>query len=343
MSLILDIVSFLSTVSGSMHSCRRTAPIPQDFIFALSDVSLTSSDLRSHLKPIIPPSISHIPVLPTSTPTNNLDFPFPADFDHVTKLLVPDESPNETQEGERRRHIPGTLPAFPSNHAWKSTPLFIHREFDPLKLREQSIKEGLSAEKALRRLMLARQQGLGLATPFDNDASQSTQPAPTTHPRSSKKPPKKVRFAPKHPKLIEWEKAMKEMMEYDKQELEKAEKAEKDEAEEVEEKGDEQNKPDDHLANRPEAEPTMTTLEEDILMDFGELGSPKDPTTTIGLFEDELDEDGNLRMDGIVPDVEVAKPVKRRRKWIVDRPMLDLSMIVNSNQKYWRDGSGGMG
>ena len=52
-------------------------------------------------------------------------------------------------------HIPPNFPAYPSQHTYKSAPVFSKREEDPRKIRELAMEEGRLAEESIRRLLSA--------------------------------------------------------------------------------------------------------------------------------------------------------------------------------------------
>jgi len=133
--------NFLDIVSLSMVSSRRTTPIPQDFVQALSELDYAPSDLQRHLRYPIPHSVS----CPALQPPNPARREFP-DLDRVLgqDLCIPIQS--------YFPHIPSHFPALPSAHTWRITPHTTLRESDPRKLRELAAQEGVLAEKALRNL-----------------------------------------------------------------------------------------------------------------------------------------------------------------------------------------------
>jgi len=55
----------------------------------------------------------------------------------------------------KRPYIPKHFPSFPSQHAYKDTPTYTEREVDVTKIREHATQEGVLAEQALRKLMIA--------------------------------------------------------------------------------------------------------------------------------------------------------------------------------------------
>jgi len=133
-----------------MLSCRRSQPVPQDFIFALAQQGITSSSLEPHLDIPIPPSITQ-PTIPPPPPEE----PPPPNLE---QLLGPDLS--GAAEKARRRYIPAHLPNLPSRHTWQATPVYPARETDPRKIRERATEEGIMAEQALRKLMAANKSGM---------------------------------------------------------------------------------------------------------------------------------------------------------------------------------------
>ncbi|KAK7522008.1 transcription factor TFIID complex subunit 8 C-term-domain-containing protein [Phyllosticta citriasiana] len=140
---------FLTDVRISMHTARRTTPLPTDFALALAHTGYTSSDLEPHLKLGIPPEITQPPLPPPPRPES----PPPKLEELLGKEL------SGASEKATRAWIPNHLPAFPSKHTWQSTPLYPNRETDPRKIREQAAQEGILAEQALRKLMAANRSG----------------------------------------------------------------------------------------------------------------------------------------------------------------------------------------
>ena len=128
-----------------MLSCRRTRPIPQDYLRALHTHQLTLSSLLPHLDSIITPI--------ESQPTLSLDR---TRTDDVSKELPFVEATlNGTSNLPSTPFIPQHFPHFPGKHTYKATSEFIDRDQDPRKLRERATEEGRLGEEALRRLVSA--------------------------------------------------------------------------------------------------------------------------------------------------------------------------------------------
>ncbi|KAF2840248.1 hypothetical protein M501DRAFT_911077, partial [Patellaria atrata CBS 101060] len=144
--------SFLSDVTRSMHTCRRTTPLPQDFIHALATREITPSSLYPHLELPLPPSIVQ-PTIPPPPPTVP-----PPDTRRLETVLGNDLSGKA--EKSTKNFIPTHFPAFPPKHTFHATPVFAARETDPRKIRELATQEGILAEQALRKLMAAQKSGL---------------------------------------------------------------------------------------------------------------------------------------------------------------------------------------
>ena len=128
-----------------MLAARRTQPLPQDFLYALSAHQLSLGELLEHLDPPVKASQTQ-PRLLVDTQTTYTDTR--ADEAAILSLLrqqktVPDLVP----------HVPRGFPALPSQHTYKAEPVFPHREFDPKKIRERATEEGRLSEEALRRLV----------------------------------------------------------------------------------------------------------------------------------------------------------------------------------------------
>jgi transcription initiation factor TFIID subunit 8 len=143
--------NFTDNVRTSMSSARRTVPLPHDFIHALKSVGLTGSGvLEQHLDTgDIPASLlqpSFAPPEPAEPPPPDLE-----------GMLGPELSGRA--EKESRKYIPAHFPAFPPKHTWMATPVYAKREVDPHTIRERAAKEGVEAEKSLRRLMEQKKEG----------------------------------------------------------------------------------------------------------------------------------------------------------------------------------------
>ena len=134
---------FLSSVRQSMLSCRRTQPIPQDYLHALQTHQLTLRSLLVHLDPPVAPPKSQVPfdLKPAVPVDQTIELPFlaviPAQISVTTSLS----------------HIPPNLPPSPSIHTYRATENFVKREHDPKRIREHATEEGRLGEEALRRLM----------------------------------------------------------------------------------------------------------------------------------------------------------------------------------------------
>lgn len=142
---------FSSTVSKSMIASRRKQPEPIDFSKAMASFGHVPSTLAQDLKAEIPVNIAQAPILPSSEPDEALD------ISKAQELLSRDLG--GATEKRKQAWIPSHMPDFPSQHTYKDTPIVEEHEKDARKVREQATKEGMLAEQALRRLMLARQKG----------------------------------------------------------------------------------------------------------------------------------------------------------------------------------------
>ena len=133
---------YLADVRQSMLSCRRTQPIPQDFLQSLHTHQLSLRSLLLHLDPPVSPSRTQFPL--------QTDIAQDSDEQHL-RLLGPllNEDPNE----KLRAYIPRHFPELPSKHTYKATPEFPEHEQDPRKVREKATEEGRLGEEALRRLV----------------------------------------------------------------------------------------------------------------------------------------------------------------------------------------------
>lgn len=127
-----------------MTSCRRVQPIPQDFLHALYTNQISLRSLIPQLRPPVPPDKSQF-VLEVE-PTAQEEAADPA----VLRRILNDEPAEQVTS-----HIPSNFPAFPSQHTYKSAPVFSKREEDPRKIRELAMEEGRLAEESIRRLLSA--------------------------------------------------------------------------------------------------------------------------------------------------------------------------------------------
>lgn len=137
---------FLANVRQSMLACRRTQPIPQDFLQSLHLHQLSLRSLLPHLDPPVPPSQSQ-PLLPLDDVAPTLQF---------QRLPVLDFALNNESKTGKSTYIPKSFPSFPSEHTYKATPNVPVRENNPRKMRERAIEEGRLGEAALRKLVNAR-------------------------------------------------------------------------------------------------------------------------------------------------------------------------------------------
>ena len=150
----------LADVRQSMLSCRRTEPIPQDFLQALHTHQLSLRSLIPHLDPPVPPERSQFPL--QSEPVQEDEY-------QQLRLLGPilNDTPNE----QLKSYVPQHFPELPSSHTYKSTTDFPNRDVDPRKVRERATEEGRLGEEALRRLV-----GASSRTPAtDSQQCQSLQ------------------------------------------------------------------------------------------------------------------------------------------------------------------------
>lgn len=58
-----------------------------------------------------------------------------------------------------KSYVPYHFPKFPSQHAYMNTPTYTKRETDAMRIREHATQEGILAEQALRKLMIAGKAG----------------------------------------------------------------------------------------------------------------------------------------------------------------------------------------
>lgn len=147
---------FGTHIRNAMHAQRRVQPTAQDFAIALAHMepenTRTASDFKDTLRRILPESVSY-PSIPNPDP----QLPPIPDF-HA--LLATDAEGKKTHLVPPARHyIPKHFPPLPATHTWMDTPKVVERETNTRKMREMATKEGLDAEKALRRLATAAKAG----------------------------------------------------------------------------------------------------------------------------------------------------------------------------------------
>ncbi|OQO06073.1 hypothetical protein B0A48_08661 [Cryoendolithus antarcticus] len=135
-------LSILTDVREGMDAQRRATPTATDFSWALSRVGSTRSpaQLHDYMKSGLPEPISYPPLLDPSPALATAP-----DFSSLLQPLI--ERP--------LAYVPPHFPSLPSQHAWKSTPVFASRETDARKIREKATEEGKLAEGALRKLAAA--------------------------------------------------------------------------------------------------------------------------------------------------------------------------------------------
>lgn len=143
--------NFTDQLRKSMTTARRTTALPHDYIYALNSVGLAGSGvLESHLDTGgVPLSV----LQPTFAPPEPAEPPPP----ELEGMLGPELSGRADKEN--KKYIPTHFPAFPPKHTWKSTPVYAEREADPHAIREKAAKEGIEAERSLRKLMDKKKDG----------------------------------------------------------------------------------------------------------------------------------------------------------------------------------------
>ena len=148
-----DLLHLLSSIRQSMHNCRRTQPIPQDFEHAFRTHNVAIDSLRPFIRPPRSPRkpSPHLPTPPPEEPQPRSNFPF-----------LDDELSEKKQENDSA-HIPKHFPKFPSKHTYQQTDVFTKREIDPRKVREQATEEGRLGEEALRKLARAAKDSQALS------------------------------------------------------------------------------------------------------------------------------------------------------------------------------------
>ena len=140
---------FLLHVRQTMLACRRSRPIPEDFLQALHLNSLSLTALLPHLDPPVPSSASQKPL--TFDTSSGDDAEKRAFAASSAQTLFQ----NQDQE-QRSAYIPSHFPALPGKHSYRETIELPTRERDPKRIREQATEEGRLGEEALRRLLSSR-------------------------------------------------------------------------------------------------------------------------------------------------------------------------------------------
>lgn len=133
---------YLADVRRSMLSCRRTQPIPQDFLQALHTHQLSLRSLLPHLNPPVPPERSQFPIHSE-----------PAQEDEHQQLRFLGSILNSAEEEQAKTYVPKHFPDLPSKHTYRATAEFPSLDVDPRKVRERATEEGRLGEEALRRLV----------------------------------------------------------------------------------------------------------------------------------------------------------------------------------------------
>jgi hypothetical protein len=147
----------------------RTSPTPHDFILALKEFGLSSSNLQAHLELYSVPAVTQPPVpvdLLTEVQPSKLDTVLGPDL--VLSFSTSGSSKSNAQRRTFAKFIPKHLPELPSLHTWQSTNLWTNErdgkreegELDARKIREKATEEGVLAERALRRLLLASKKSV---------------------------------------------------------------------------------------------------------------------------------------------------------------------------------------
>lgn len=144
-----DMTHFCARIVHSMTTCRRRQPLPQDFINALAQFNLTPSSLEPDLHVPAPPAIFQTPVQPPPP-----EPPAPPSLEPILR-----DELSGAAEKRLHHYVPSHFPSFPSQHAYKDTAIYVQRETDARKIREQATQEGMLAEQALRKLMRASKVG----------------------------------------------------------------------------------------------------------------------------------------------------------------------------------------
>ncbi len=145
-----------------MTSCRRVQPIPQDFLHALHTQQLSLRSLIPQLHSPVPPDKSQF----------SLEVE-PIARDEAANAAVLRRILNDEPSAQRNKYIPPNFPAYPSQHTYKSTPVFSKREEDPRRIRELAMEEGRLAEESIRRLLGATSGHISANLKADGCAKKS--------------------------------------------------------------------------------------------------------------------------------------------------------------------------
>lgn len=138
-------VSFSTSVRQSMLHCRRTQPLPHDFLQSLHEHQLSLRALLPHLDPPVPAVKSQFSLAREIAVLEQQRQP-PA----LNPLL------HDHPDASTRPYIPKTFPAFPSEHTYRATPDVPTLHHDPRSIRERATEEGRLGEAALRKLVSSR-------------------------------------------------------------------------------------------------------------------------------------------------------------------------------------------
>ncbi|KAG0380518.1 hypothetical protein BGX24_007713 [Mortierella sp. AD032] len=139
----------------------RTRPDINDLEQAFSDMNLKPSSLDTYIKTA---SQSKTPLL--RGPLQEILAKPQRKKEKKTLLLdsdIEDNSDSDDEEEEKqgsakvtaRTAVPDHLPAFPSKHSYKQTPVFVKRPTDPQKIRELNAEQSRLVESNLKKLMAA--------------------------------------------------------------------------------------------------------------------------------------------------------------------------------------------
>lgn len=145
-----------------MASCRRVQPIPQDFLHALCTKNISLHSLVPQLRASVPAAKSQFALEKE-----------PIAKDEAVDAVVLRRILNDGPTGQSISHIPSNFPAYPSQHTYKSTPVFSKREEDPRKIRELAMEEGRLAEESIRRLLGATSGQMSADLKSDGCAKKS--------------------------------------------------------------------------------------------------------------------------------------------------------------------------
>lgn len=161
LTLSVDLTHLTELMHIAMTASRRRKPVAHDVMFALNYSNASLDSLLPDVKPSAqkrPPGLQTVrqtvqpPLYPSPISTSTAqDF----DFTAAAQLSM---SLGGNADKALKRYIPSHFPSFPPPHTYKASAVPIaERENDARKIRERATQEGVLAERALRKLVQARE------------------------------------------------------------------------------------------------------------------------------------------------------------------------------------------